>query len=336
MGDDSTDLMAKLASLPALPEEAAPTPMVLAEELAAARRYTDASRAPATRRAYATDWAAFTTWCEKRGHTPLPAEPVIVGLFLAAEADSGLSPSTINRRRAAIGYHHRRAGFRSPRLTDQGGAIDEVVAGIRRTHHVAPKRKRPSTARIMRDMLDTIEGDGVRAMRDRAVLGLGLSGAFRRSELAALDVADLEFVPEGLRVTIRRSKADQEGSGAVVAVPEGRWIRPAGLVRAWLEVSGLRDGPLFRRLTRGDRLTEVPISDRFVARLVQRCAGAAGYPAGDYGAHSLRAGFLTESARAGASIFKMKEVSRHKSMQVLSDYVRDAALFENHAGERFL
>lgn len=337
MGADPTDLMTKLAGLPSLVDDTAPpTPIVVVEELAAARRYTDASRAPSTRKAYATDWASFSAWCDRRGYPPLPAEPSVVALFLAAEADAGLSPSTVNRRCAAIGYFHRRAGFRPPRLTEQGGAIDEVIAGIRRTHGVAPKRKRPSTAKVMRDMLETIEGDGVRAARDRAVLALGLSFASRRSELAGLDVAHVEFVAEGLKITIGRSKGDQEGAGAVVAVPEGRWLRPKAMVQTWLEISGVRDGPLFRVLTRGDRVTGERISDRFVARLVQRCAEAAGYRPEDYAGHSLRSGFLTEAARNGASIFKMQEVSRHKSMQVLSAYVRDAELFQDHAGEKFL
>lgn len=335
MDADPDDLMAKLQRLPALPGEVLPLAHAPVE-VAAARRYADASRAAGTRRAYASDWAIFTAWCEARGYTALPAEPAIVALFLAAEADGGRAPATINRRRAAIGYFHRRGGCRPPRATDEGGAIDEVVAGIRRTHGVAPKRKRPSTIAILGEMLATIDGDGVRAARDRAVLALGLSGAFRRSELAALDVGDLEFVERGLRITIRHSKADQEGVGAVIAIPEGRAIRPAELVRGWLAASGITEGPLFRRLTRGDEPTDDRVSDRFVARLVQRCAAAAGYRPADYGGHSLRAGFLTEAARSGASIFKMREVSRHKSMQVLADYVRDAELFENHAGERFL
>ncbi len=149
------------------------------------------------------------------------------------------------------------------------------------------------------------------------------------------------FVDKGLRVTIRRSKTDQDGSGVVIAIPEGRRIRPAALLRAWLDVAGVADGGneeagLFRQVSRGDRITGEGISDRFVARLVQRCAAAAGYDRRDYAGHSLRAGFLTEAAKHGASVFKMRDVSRHKSLDVLAGYVRDAELFDDHAGEGFL
>ena len=180
----------------------------------------------------------------------------------------------------------------------------------------------------------------LRAVRDRALLAFGMAGAFRRSELVALRVSDVEWVKEGLRVTIRRGKTDQEGAGATVAIPEGRRLRPKALLEAWVQQAGIVDGPLFRQLVRGKKdaasVAPSPMSDRAVARLVQARAVAAGYLGSDFAGHSLRAGFLTAAARAGASVFKMREVSRHKSMQVLADYVRDAELFRDHAGEGFL
>jgi len=305
-------------------------------EIATARRYADASRAPATQRAYAADWRRFDQWCTARSLDTLPADPRVVAVFLAAEADAGAAPVTIGRRLAAIGWMHRRAGFQPPQAREGAAAILEVVAGIRRSHGVAPVRKQAADADVLRDMLRAIPGEDLRSVRDRAVLAVGMAGAFRRSELVALRWSDLERVPEGLRLTIRRGKTDQEGAGVTIAIPEGRRLRPKALLKEWIARGGITDGFLFRRLTAAGLVTPAPMSDRSIARLVQARAADAGYGAADFAGHSLRAGFLTAAARSGASMFKMREVSRHKSMQVLADYVRDAELFRDHAGEGFL
>lgn len=310
--------------------------LALTGEIAVARRYAAASRAPSTLRAYASDWRRFSAWCGARGEQNLPAMPTTVAVFLAAEAAAGAAPATIVRRLAAIGWMHRRAGMPSPRGREGGGAIDDVCAGIRREHGIAPVRKAPADADVLRDMLRAITGQDLRAARDRALLVIGMAAALRRSELAALRLGDIARVPEGLRVTIRRSKTDQEGAGATIAIPDGQRLRPKALLEAWIEMAGIPDGPLFRRLTAAGQVSADPMSDRAIARLVQARAGAAGYPAADFGGHSLRAGFLTAAARAGASVFKMQEVSRHRSMQVLAGYVRDADLFRDHAGKGFL
>jgi len=317
-------------------------------ELAAARGYADASRAASTRRAYASDWRRFSAWCFPRGLETLPADPRVVAVFLSAEAALGAAPLTVGRRLAAIGWMHRRAGFLAPQARQGAAAILEVLAGIRRSHGVAPVKKHAADADVLRDILRGIDGDDLRSVRDRALLAFGMAGAFRRSELVALRFSDLEWVKDGLRVSIRRSKTDQEGAGAVIAIPEGRRLRPKALLEAWIARAGIADGFLFRRLARVPAragaeaaeqdvvVTAFPMSDRAVARLVQARAGAAGYAGEDFAGHSLRAGFLTAAARSGASVFKMREVSRHKSMQVLADYVRDAELFRDHAGEGFL
>ena len=306
------------------------------EEIATARRYADASRAASTQRAYASDWRRFSAWCADRGLDTLPADPRVVAVFLSAEADAGSAPLTVGRRLAAVGWMHRRAGLQPPQAREGAAAILEVMAGIRRSHGIAPTRKHAADADVLRDVLRAIPGDDLRSVRDRALLAFGMAGAFRRSELVALRFTDLERVPEGLRVTIRRSKTDQDGAGATIAIPEGRRLRPKALLDAWLDRAAITDGYLFRRLGAGLGVTASPMSDRAIARLVQARVTAAGYPAADFAGHSLRAGFLTAAARSGASVFKMREVSRHKSMQVLADYVRDAELFRDHAGEGFL
>lgn len=311
-------------------------PNTLNAEIERAADYARASRSAATRRAYDSDWRIFLDWCDARGIESLPSRPVAVATFLSTQADSGIKPGTVRRRLAAIGYFHRQAGFDPPQAQAGAGAIQDVVAGITRENGARPTRKQPADADALRDMLRTITADDLRAVRDRAVLAIGMAAALRRSELVALTVDDVELLPEGLRLLIGRSKTDQTGEGYIVAIPEGRRIRPKALLLAWIEAAGHKGGPLFRRLTRGGALTSDPMSDRAVARLVQRCAAEAGFDPKQFAGHSLRSGFLTEAARQGASIFKMRDVSRHKSVQVLSDYVRDFEMFRDHAGEKFL
>jgi integrase len=158
--------------------------------------------------------------------------------------------------------------------------------------------------------------------RDRALLTLGFAGAFRRSELVALQVADLRAVPDGLRVTIRRSKTDQEGIGAEVAIPRGYRLRPVEAVEAWLAAAAITDGPLFRRVARGSRVGDLALTPHAVPNILKGYCAAADLDPAEFSGHSLRSGFLTSAAEAGASIFKMVEVSRHKSVDTLRGYVR--------------
>ena len=308
----------------------------LAKDVEAARRYASAWKADATRRAYGSDWALFLNWCDSRSVEPLPAAPAAVALFLASEAAAGVAPSTIGRRLAAIGYQHRTMGLDPPQNVPGSQAIRDVLAGIRRTHGVRKNGKRAADADMISDMLAMIEGDGPRAVRDRALLAIGMAGAFRRSELVAVQLDEVVMVREGVRVLIARSKGDQDGIGTEIAIPEGSRIRPKALLIDWVRLAGFTEGPVFRKLTPQGRITKKPMSDRGVALIVKARAAAAGYDPDDVSAHSLRAGFLTEAARSGANIFKMREQSRHKSLDVLANYVRNNDLFEDHAGDRFL
>ncbi len=311
-------------------------PGLLVEEIESAAAYAKASRASSTQRVYASDWRLFTAWCDARSIEPLPADPRAVATFLAAEADRGAKPATVGRRLAAIGYHHKQVGLQPPQAREGAAVISQVLGGIRRAKGVRPVRKRAADGDALRDMLRAIEGDGLRQVRDRAVLALGMAAALRRSEIVALTLEDIALVPQGLQVLIRGSKTDQERAGVIIAVPEGRRIRPKALLLGWMTAAGHTEGPLFRKLTPTDRLTAQAMSDRSIARLVQKHAAAAGYDPGEFAGHSLRSGFLTEAEASGASIFKMQEVSRHKSVQVLAAYVRSRELFREHAGEKFL
>jgi integrase len=183
-------------------------------EMASAVRFADAAKAANTRRAYAADWADFGRWATARGADPLPCPPGLLCGYLAALADAGLRASTITRHAAAIAHQHRAAGFDPPTASP---AVREVLRGIRHTHGTAPARKAPATAALIARMLAACP-DTMIGLRDRALLALGFAGAFRRSELLALEVADLSELPDGLRVVIRRSKTDPEAEGQEIAI----------------------------------------------------------------------------------------------------------------------
>jgi integrase len=199
----------------------------------------------------------------------------------------------------------------------------------------APERKAPAVAEVLRDMARTAPA-GLKGLRDRALLLMGFGGALRRSELVALDVADLEETEDGLRVTIRRSKTDQEGHGVTIAIVRGGTCCPVKALKAWLDAAGITAGPVFRPVRKGGKVRDRRLTAKSVCDLVKAYADAVGLDAATFGAHSLRAGFLTSAARRGASVFKMRDVSRHKSMDVLQVYVRDADLFRDHAGAGLL
>jgi integrase len=178
--------------------------------------------------------------------------------------------------------------------------------------------------------------DTLRGFRDRALLLLGFAGAFRRSELAALTVADLEPNEAGLRVTVRRSKTDQEGKGQTVAILAGTRLKPVDAVSRWLEAAGISEGPLFRAIDRHGNVLPEPLSTRSIAEIVKKYARRIGLDADQFSAHSLRAGFITSAAKSGAGLFKIMDVSRHRSVETVRGYVRDAEMFKDHAGQDFL
>ena len=307
-------------------------PAALRPELEEAAGYARADKAAATRRAYKSDFELFRSWCEKKCLSALPATPELVAAFLAAEAKRGAKTSTIGRRLAAIGYAHKLADYEPPTNSE---AVKATLRGIRRTTGSAPARKAPATADKIVAMVDKARTDA-KGLRDRALLLLGFAGAFRRSELVALNVEDLQFCDTGLRVTIRKSKTDQEGLGATIPIAPGSTACPINAVRAWMKTAGIVDGPLFRPVARTGKISGRRLSGRAVGELVKSYARRAGLNAANFSGHSLRSGFLTSAAARGASIFKMMDVSRHKSVDTLRGYVRDAEMFRDHAGTGLL
>jgi site-specific recombinase XerD len=318
-----------------------PTPAVAAErelperledDLARAASYARAEKAPATQRAYWSDFRVFGLWCQEREFALLPTTPEAVAAYLAFEADRGAKSSTIARRLAAIRYVHAIGGHPNPTNDER---VRAVIRGIRRTHGTAPRRVLPATADRLLAMAPRPDG-ALCTLRDRALLLFGFAGAFRRSELVALDVADLEETPEGLRVTIRRGKTDAEGRGAVIAIVRGEVACPVAALRDWLQAAEITDGPLFRPIRRGGHVQNTRLTDRTVATIVKSYAEQAGFDPMLFSGHSLRAGFLTSAAKRGASVFKMMASSRHRSIETLSAYVRDQELFKDHAGSGLL
>ena len=306
-------------------------PAALGEDFAAAIDLAKAEKAASTRKAYGTDFRLFKAWCDAKGAQALPAAPETVAAYLASQAATS-KPSTLGRRVAAIRYAHKLAGLETP--TDAEG-VKATVRGIRRTFGSARNKKAPAVAAKMHSMVATAP-DSLAGVRDRALLLLGFAGAFRRSELVALDVADIEETETGLLVTIRRGKTDQEAVGRTIAIPRGDVACPVKALRAWLVAAAIVAGPIFRPIDRAGTVRASRLTCRSVANFVKAYAARAGFDAGTYSGHSLRSGFLTSAAAKGASIFKMMDQSGHKSVDTLRGYVRDAELFKDHAGAGLL
>jgi site-specific recombinase XerD len=307
-------------------------PADLGPELATAVDLAKAEKASSTRKAYATDFRLFKAWCDGKGAASLPAQADTVAAFLAVEVSNGIKSSTLGRRIAAIRYAHKLAGLPTPTVSE---AVKATLRGIRRTIGVARTRKTPAIAAKLRAMV-LLAPANLTGLRDRALLLMGFAGAFRRSELVALDVADIVQVESGLLIRIRKSKTDQDGVGASIAIARGDVACPVEALRAWLKAAGIQEGAVFRPINKSGKVAPSRLSDRSVANIVKAYAKRARLDPALFSGHSLRAGFLTSAAANGASIFKMMDVSRHRSVETLRGYVRDAEMFKDHAGAGLL
>lgn len=302
-------------------------------ELETARAFAGESKARRTREAYRYQARTFAAWCEARQLEALPAEPATLAAYLASRAEAGWKAASIGLALTAIGQAHKAAGYASPAAHP---AVAATWAGIRRTLGTAQRRAAPATVDAIRAMVEALPGLGesptIGALRDRALLVLGFAGAFRRSELVALEVADLAFRAEGLVVTVRRSKTDQEGAGANVAIPFGAnpATCPVGAVRAWLKAAGIADGFVFRAVDRHGHVGE-GLAGAEVARIVKRAATRAGLDASRFSGHSLRAGLATTAAKQGKGDRSIMAQGRWSSRAMVDRYVREANLFRDNA-----
>lgn len=308
------------------------TNLTIGEVGAQAKKFIIESTSEATRKAYRSDLTIFVGWCNERGFAVMPASPATIADFLAHQANDGVSPSTLNRRIAAIRYAHEAAGMTSP-TGDK--LVSATLKGIRRATGAKPEKKSAATVDKIYSMIAQCDAKTLQGKRDKAILLLGFAGAFRRSELAGLELSDIEFVTDGAKITIRKSKTDQEAQGQTIAIYNGR-LNVVGILQGYIQAAGISEGALFRPITKGGNLRPQAISDKSIAETVKKYAQLAGLDPDQFAGHSLRAGFITSAAEAGANLFKIMDVSRHKSVQTVKGYVRNAEMFKDHAGSSFL
>ncbi len=297
----------------------------------AARSYAAASKAPNTVRAYRSDLADFEDWCAGQGVRTLPATPAAIALYLTALAQAGAKASTLQRRVSALSQAHQLAGHVPSPTSDP--VVRATMAGIRRAHGTAPAQKTALLTGELRQLLASTDPTSLAGARDRALLLLGFAGGFRRSELVSLDVEDLEETEDGLRVQLRRGKTDQEGQGREVGIPRGHnpSTCPVRAVVAWRSLAGITAGPLFRAVSRHGLVSRGRLSDRGVARIVQRAAQNAGLDPALYAGHSLRAGLATSAAAGGASERAIMAQTGHRSVTMVRRYIRSGSLFSENA-----
>ncbi len=307
--------------------------------------FARAARSPSTLRSYKASWDDFISWCDGAGLSAMPAAPETIGLYFAARAGQ-LSVATLRHRLAAISVANNLAGHR---VDTRHPAIADVLSGIRRElGSRAPSKSAISVEelrRILRKLPDSVAG-----ARDRAILLIGFAGAFRRSELTALNIIDLKINSRGVAITVRRSKTDQQGLGATIGIPRSRKATcPVAALETWLnlrEVDGIRllvnaevglgqqprlEVPVFRPVSRDGHVSPRRLSDGAVARVVKLAAESVGLDPRKYAGHSLRRGFMTAASAAGADLAQIMKQSRHRSTAVAMGYVDEGRLFSNPA-----
>lgn len=304
---------------------------ILVDVTSKATEYMAAAKSANTLTAYRKDWQDFEQFCVLAGFNSLPASPDTVVAYLVALADTR-KVSTLERRIASISQAHQAAGFTSP---TSNMTVRVLMQGIRREKGTAPDCKAPAVTSDIKVMVSTLP-DSLLGIRDRALLLVGFAGGFRRSELVALDVGDLEFKREGLVINLRRSKTDQEGQGRKVAIPYGSNCDtcPVRSLQLWLEESGISSGPVFRSVNRHGNLQANRLSDKAVALVVKRTAEAAGLNSSKYSGHSLRAGMATSAAAAGVSERAIMNQTGHRSQAMVRRYIREGNLFNDNAAAR--
>ena len=322
--------------LPALPLSGADLKLI-----EAARQYADRSRARNTRRAYEADWRLFAEWCRKNhpGQEVLPANPALVALYLVDLAENTqLRTKTIKRRASGIAYKHRRAGLEVP---TQHKYVKDMLEGIVRNRPDPDHGRATIESDALREIMENA-GPPVRLqdMRDRAMVLLNFGNGRRRSEIAGLDVENLEMRDNGILITISRSKTDQRGVGLTTWLPKLREADKAVCaVRAlqdWLRATEITDGPVFRTFDLEGHLTGNRVDGRDVTRALKRTLEAAGVPEetiSRIASHSLRRGFITSADKAGVGVHAIMKTTGHKDRRtvdvyVRSDLIKDAPLLD--------
>jgi site-specific recombinase XerD len=291
------------------------------------------SKATNTVRAYKSDFKDFGLFCAQNGFKSLPSEPKIVSLYLTYLSTKNTKMSTLKRRLVSIGVIHKLKGHY---LDTKHPSIIENVLGIKRRKGSIQKGKKPiliSDLKLIIDVIDEEQNEDIKKLRDRSIILIGFSGGFRRNEIVSLDYEDLDFVLEGLKINIKRSKTDQFGEGSKKALPyfDNSQYCPVVSLQKWIKISNINSGPLFRRFSKGSKLSENRLTDQTVALIIKSYLQLAGVDSTNYSGHSLRSGFATSAAESGAEERSIMAMTGHKSTEMVRRYIKEANLFKNNA-----
>ena len=291
------------------------------------------SKANNTVRAYKSDFNDFGLFCVQNGFKSFPSEPKIVSLYLTHLSTKDAKISTLKRRLVSIGVIHKLKGHY---LDTKHPSIIENIMGIKRRKGSVQKSKKPlliSSLKSIINVIDEQKKEQIKKLRDRSIILIGFSGGFRRNEIVSLDYDDLDFVAEGLKINIKRSKTDQFGEGFIKALPyfDSSQYCPVVSVQKWIEISKINSGPLFRRFTKGSNLSESRLTDQTVALLIKEYLTLAGIDSKNYSAHSLRSGFATSAAESGVEERSIMAMTGHKTTEMVRRYIKEANLFKNNA-----
>ena len=291
------------------------------------------SKANNTIRAYKSDFNDFNLFCTQNGFNPLPTNPKIVSLYLTNLSKNDVKMSTLKRRLVSIGVIHKLKGHY---LDTKHPSIIENIMGIKRRKGSIQRGKKPLLINNLKQIINVIDEqkkEEIKKIRDRSIILIGFSGGFRRNEIVSLDYEDLDFVQEGLKINLRRSKTDQFGEGLVKGLPyfENSKYCPVVSIREWIKVSKINSGALFRRFIKGSKLSENRLTDQTVALLIKEYLKLAGIENSNYSGHSLRSGFATSAAEAGAEERSIMAMTGHKSANMVRRYIKEANLFKNNA-----
>jgi len=291
------------------------------------------SKANNTVRAYKSDFIDFGLFCVQNGFKSLPSEPKIVSLYLTHLSVKNAKMSTLKRRLVSIGVIHKLKGHY---LDTKHPSIIENIMGIKRRKGSYQKSKKPlliSSLKAIINVIDHQKKEEIKKFRDRSIILIGFSGGFRRNEIVSLDYDDLDFVSEGLKINLRRSKTDQFGKGLTKALPyfDNSQYCPVVSLKNWIEISKISSGPVFRRFIKGSKLSENRLTDQTVALLIKEYLQLAGIDSKNYSGHSLRSGFATSAAESGAEERSIMAMTGHKSTEMVRRYIKEANLFKNNA-----
>lgn len=288
-------------------------------------KYLDAAKSANTRRAYQADFKRFREWCEEKGLQPIPATAAMIKDYIEEMADSGkFKASTIQRHISHISQAHEAAKLDSPTKTF---LVRTAMKGIRNKLGTRPTQKKAATATIIKKLCDHLSVS-LKGLRDRAILQVGFAGALRRSEIAALNVEDIEFTDEGMTILLTRSKTDQSGQGELIGIEFGDYpYCPVRTLEAWIKESGITEGAVFRRMDKAGRVLN-RITDRSIARVIKDAAAHSGFNKEEFSGHSLRRGLITTAKRKGTDEHNIMSHTRHKSVQTMRRYIDKSDVFK--------